>query len=142
MTSYGLLAALALTFLRGPVDQAPAGGCDPSAPLPFSVSADSVDVQPGVVKHPPLRSPRTLAMAGVTDEVLVEYDVEASGTVDRCSIRVRKSKRQGFAAAATAYVSGLQLTPGVKDGIAVRTRVQQYISFWQTDGARGRHHIF
>jgi hypothetical protein len=142
MTSYGLLAAFTLTVLHDPGNQGPVGGCDASAPLPFSVSADSVEVRPTVIKHPRLESPRTLAMAGVTDEVLVEYDVDATGRVDSCSIHVLKSKRPEFATAATAYVSGLQLTPGVKDGIAVRTRIRQYIPFWQTDGARGRHHIF
>jgi len=81
-------------------------------------------------------------MAGMTDNVLVEYDVDASGVVDRCSIRVLRAKRPEFAASATAYVSGLQLTPGLRDGIAVRTRIRQDILFWQTNGARGRHRIF
>jgi TonB family protein len=145
MTSHGLLAAAVLvSLLAGMEVSGPRGrtGCDAADPLPRSVSADSVDVRPTVIRHERLEYPRTLAMAGVTDEVLIEYDVDSAGVVDRCSIRVLRAKRHEFAASASEYVSALRFTPGLLNGTPVRTRIQQDIRFWQTNGARGRHHIF
>jgi TonB family protein len=145
MTSHGLLAAAVLvSLLAGTAVSGQRGrtGCDAAAPLPHSISADSVDVRPAVIRHQRLEYPRTLAMAGVTDEVLIEYDVDSAGVVDRCSIRVLHAKRPEFAASASEYVSALRFTPGIRDGLPVRTRLQQQIPFWQTNGARGRHHIF
>jgi TonB-like protein len=81
-------------------------------------------------------------MAGVTDHVLVEFVVDSTGMVDRCSVRVLRAKRPEFAASATEYVGSLHFTPGLLNGIPARTRIQQDILFWQTNGARGRHHIF
>jgi TonB family protein len=81
-------------------------------------------------------------MAGVTDNVLVEFVVDSTGMVDRCSIHVVSAKRPEFAASATNYVEALHFTPGLLNGIPVRTRMQQDILFWQTNGARGRHHVF
>jgi hypothetical protein len=81
-------------------------------------------------------------MAGVTDQVLVEFVVDSTGMVDRCSILVLHAKRPEFAASATEYVSGLHFAPGLLNGIPVRTRIQQHLLFWQTNGARGRHHVF
>jgi TonB family protein len=117
--------------------------CDSSAPLAPSVAADSVQVQPEVVPPlPRLHSPPRLAMAGVTDHVLVEFVVDSTGMVDRCSIRVVSAKRPEFAASASEYVANLRFTPGLLQGMPVRTRMQQDIRFWQTNGARGKHHIF
>jgi TonB family protein len=81
-------------------------------------------------------------MAGVTDHVLVEFVVDSTGMVDRCSIRVVSAKRPEFAASASEYVANLRFTPGLLQGMPVRTRMQQDIRFWQTNGARGKHHIF
>jgi hypothetical protein len=81
-------------------------------------------------------------MAGVTDNVLVEFVVDSTGMVDQCSIRVLRAKRPEFAASATEYVGDLHFTPGILKGIPVRTRTRQYVLFWRTNGARGRHHIF
>ncbi len=81
-------------------------------------------------------------MAGVTDNVLVEFVVDSTGRVDHCSIRVISAKRPEFAQSATEYIGGLHFTPGTVNGTPVRTRVQQHILFWQTNGARGRHHVF
>jgi hypothetical protein len=145
MTSQGLLATLVLTsLLAGPAVSGQRGGtgCDSAAPLPRSVSADSVDVRPTVIKQQRLEYSRTLATAGVTDEVLIEYDIDSAGVVDRCSIRVLHAKRPEFAASASEFVRALRYTPGIRDGLPIRTRLQQRIPFWQTNGARGRHHIF
>lgn len=117
--------------------------CDSAAPLPRSIPVDSVDVKPEVVPpHPHLVTPPRLARAGLTDNVLLEYDVDSMGVVDRCSIRILLAKRPEFAASASAYVEGLHFTPGLNDGVPVRTRIEQHILFWQTNGARGKHHIF
>jgi hypothetical protein len=145
MASHQLLTTSVLaTLLAGPAVQGQKGGtgCDTAAPLPRSISADSVDVLPEVTYHPQLTSPPRLAMAGMTDDVLIEYDVDSTGAVDRCSIRVLQAKRPEFAASASEYVSRLQFAPGLQRGVAVRTRIQQHVLFWQTNGARGKHHIF
>ena len=146
MTGHGLLAASVVAALvAGSAVPTERGrtGCDTAASLPPSVPADSVDVRPAVVPpRPYLRTPPRLAMAGVTGDVLLEYDVDSTGVVDPCSIRIILAKRPEFAASASDFVSALHFTPGILDGIPVRTRLQQRISFWQTNGARGRHHIF
>ena len=147
MRAHGLLAGILLA-LPGPgignTHRADSPGpCDSSVPLPSSVPVDSVDVAPKVVPpRPHLQTPPRLARAGLTDNVLIAYDVDSTGAVDRCSIRVILAKRPEFAASASAYVEALHFTPGLKDGVPVRTRIEQRILFWQTNGARGRHHIF
>jgi TonB family protein len=144
---HGLVATLVVAWLGSAAavpGQVGAGDpCDSSQAPRSSVAADSVDVRPAVV--PPLHhlySPPRLAMAGVTDNVLVEFVVDTTGVVDRCTIRILSAKRPEFAASAIQYVRNLRFTPGLLQGMPVRTRMQQDILFWQTNGARGRHHIF
>lgn len=146
MVSNGTIPALVLALLQAGSalpGQRLSTGCESAAPLPASVPVDSVDVRPAIVPpRPYLQTPPRLARAGLTDNVLIAYDVDSVGGVDRCSIRILLAKRREFAASASAYVEGLHFTPGLKDGVPVRTRIEQHVLFWQTNGARGKHHIF
>lgn len=147
MTIHGLLALLTLVSPNpGPglgAPQAPGSSCDSATSLPASFPAESVDAKPSITRRPKsLRDPAALSMPGVTGLVLLEYDVEATGAVDPCSLRVLFATGPEFAASAEAYVNGLHFTPGIKDRTFVRTRVQQRIRFPNRNGARGKHRVF
>ena len=147
MTMQALVTFLSLASLhQGPgllALQAPGSSCDSTASLPPSVPADSVDARPSLAPpYPSLRYPFGPAMAGVTGDVLIEYDVDSTGAVDHCSIRIIVAKRPEFAASAKAFVTRLRFTPGLKNGAVVRTRVQQRIRFQKRNGDRGKHHLF
>jgi periplasmic protein TonB len=71
--------------------------------------------------------PRELREAGVTGEVLVEFVVDITGTVqDAFPV---SSTNQGFEAAAVAAVSQWKFGAGLKGGRPVNTRLQQTITF-------------
>lgn len=69
------------------------------------------------------------AVAGRNGSVLVAYIVDTLGRVERNSIRVLEATHRGFAPAATASIASCTLTPGRRAGQAVRTLVQQRVSF-------------
>ena len=147
MTTHTLLILLILTPLDRGVDlvafQAPASSCDSTTLLPPSVPADSVDTRPSITSpHKTLQYPPGLVMAGVTGEVLLAYDVDSTGVVDHCSIRIISAKRSELVTAAKSFVTGLRFTPGIRAGAFVRTRVEQRIRFQKRNGDRGRHHVF
>jgi Gram-negative bacterial TonB protein C-terminal len=123
--------------------QASGSACDSTASLPPSFPAESVDTKPSITHHArSLRSPRALSIPGVTGQVLLEYDVEPTGAVDPCSLHVLSATGPEFAASAESYATGLRFTPGIKNGVFVRTRVRQRIHFPNRNGARGKHHVF
>jgi TonB family protein len=125
----------------GPLGSGPA--CDSTAPQPLSYPVDAVDSRPVLVRPGrSLRYPPGLLMTGLTGDVQLEYAVDTTGAVDPCSIRILGARRPAFAASARAFVSGLQFTPGLKNGVPVRTRLQQTIRFRQRNGDRGKHHVF
>jgi RNA polymerase sigma factor (sigma-70 family) len=71
--------------------------------------------------------PKELREAGVTGEVLVEFVVDKTGTVqDAFPV---SSTDQGFEAAAVAAVSQWKFGAGLKGGRPVNTRLQQRITF-------------
>lgn len=117
--------------------------CDSTTSGSRAFPPESLDVRPSLA--PPyqrLRHPPSLAMAGVTGDVLLEYEIDSTGAVDRCSIRIILAKHPEFVASAKAFVASLRFTPGIRNGGVVRTRVQQRIRFRKTNGDRGKHHVF
>jgi hypothetical protein len=147
MIIHNLLALLTLVSL-GPAHrlgavQASNYSCDSTASLPPSFAAESVDAKPSITRHAKsLRAPPALSIPGVTGQVLLEYDVESTGTVDPCSLHILSATGPEFVASAEAYVTGLHFTPGIKNRVFVRTRIQQRIRFPNRNGARGKHHVF
>lgn len=105
--------------------------------------SSEVDVPPRPIgSRAAPRSPRGLAMAGVTGDVLVAFAVEPSGRVDACSIRIVTTPRREYSATAKAYVARLHYAPALKGGIPVRVQIQDTVRFRETLGDRGRHHLF
>ena len=117
--------------------------CDSTTSGSHPFPAESLDVQPSLAPpYPRLHQPPSLAMAAVTGDVLLEYEIDSTGVVDRCSIRIVLAKRPEFVASAKAFVASLHFTPGIRNGGVVRARVQQRIRFRKTNGDRGKHHVF
>jgi Gram-negative bacterial TonB protein C-terminal len=147
MVIHILLALLGLASLDpvGSLEalQASSSPCDSTLSLPPSFPAESVDTKPSITRrHNSLRSPPALSIPGVTGQVVLEYDVDSTGSVDRCSLHILSATGSEFVASAEAYVTGLHFTPGIKNRAFVRTRVQQRIRFPNRNGARGKHHVF
>jgi RNA polymerase sigma factor (sigma-70 family) len=90
-------------------------------------SATQLDRLPQATKRVQPEYPKELREAGITGEVLVEFVVDATGTV-RDAIPVRSTDR-GFEAAAVAAVEKWKFESGLKGGRPVNTRLQQSIAF-------------
>src|SRR5262249_42837449 len=130
ITTNGSLALLVLSFFtpgRGASDPVVSGPpCVATSPQPVSYPLEAVDAKPVLVRSPGhlVVSP-ALVMAGVTGDVHVEFVVAPTGAVDSCSIRVLSSPRSEFATSAKAFVRGLRFSPGLKNGVPVRTHFEQ-----------------
>lgn len=136
LASLGAGDSVATTLPSGP-------GCDAASPQPIAYSVDAVDARPRpVASESPLRSPHALAMQGVTGEVRLAYTVDTTGAVDPCSIRILQEGHPQLAAPALAYIRSRRFLPGRKEGVAVRTRLEETLSFRERNGDRGRHHLF
>jgi TonB family protein len=92
-------------------------------------TADSVDDPVRVMEQPPLRYPPTLAQAGITGRVELEYVVDTSGRAEPGSLRALASTRPEFEAAARAVVLGSRYRPARLHGQVVRQLVRQTLSF-------------
>jgi hypothetical protein len=69
------------------------------------------------------------SLAGRSGTVLLAYVVDTLGRVEPNSVRVLEATHRGFAPPAAASVRSCRLTPGRKAGRAVRTLVQQRVTF-------------
>jgi TonB family protein len=136
LASFSAGNGLAATLPSGP-------GCDAASSQPLSYSVDAVDARPTpVASETPPHSPHGLAMQGVTGEVRLAFTVDTAGAVDPCSIRILQEGHPQLAAPALAYIRGRRFIPGRKEGVAVRTRLEETLSFRERNGDRGRHHLF
>jgi hypothetical protein len=75
------------------------------------------------------RVPPPASLSGRSGSVLLAYVVDTLGRVEPNSVRVLEASQRGFAPPAAASVRSCRLTPGRKNGQAVRTLVQQRVSF-------------
>ena len=75
------------------------------------------------------RVPPPASLAGRSGSVLLAYVVDTLGRVEPNSVRVLEATQRGFAPPAAASVRSCRLTPGRKNGRAVRTLVQQRVTF-------------
>jgi TonB family protein len=73
--------------------------------------------------------PPPASLDGRSGSVLLAYVVDTLGQVEPTSVRVLEASHRGFAPPAAATVRSCRLTPGRKDGQAVRTLVQQRVTF-------------
>ncbi|HET7601672.1 MAG TPA: energy transducer TonB [Gemmatimonadales bacterium] len=69
------------------------------------------------------------SLSGRSGSVLLAYVVDTLGRVEPNSVRVLEASHRGFAPPAAASVRSCRLTPGRKNGQAVRTLVQQRVTF-------------
>ncbi len=94
---------------------------------PAPHAASELSQKPTVIKCEQVPPPGT--MAGRNGVVLLAYIVDTMGRVEPNSVRVLEASHRGFAPAAAASVRSCLLRPGRQDGRAVRTLVQQRVSF-------------
>jgi len=106
----------------------PASGTAPMGAVEVR-TADSVNDPVRVMEQPPLRYPPTLAQAGITGRVELEYVVDTSGRAEPGSLRALASTRPEFEAAARAVVLGSRYRPARLHGQVVRQLVHQTLSF-------------
>lgn len=74
--------------------------------------------------------PRTLQDAGVGGSVMLEFVVEADGTVDEGSVKVVEASHQQFAGVSTQVAGRFRFRPGLYQGREVRVLVKMPIT-WQ-----------
>ncbi len=91
------------------------------------VPAADLDASPTVVGCTRVAPPENLA--GSTGSVSLAYVVDSAGRVEAGNIRVLEATHGGLIAPAIATVRSCRLEPGTNDGRAVRTLVQQRVSF-------------
>ncbi len=89
--------------------------------------ASELSEKPTVVGCDRVAPPASLG--GRSGSVLLAYVVDTLGRVEPNSVRVLEASHRGFAPPAAASVRSCRLTPGRKDGQAVRTLVQQRVTF-------------
>jgi hypothetical protein len=75
------------------------------------------------------RVPPPASLSDRSGSVLLAYVVDTLGRVEPNSVRVLEATHRGFAPPAAASVRSCRLTPGRKNGHAVRTLVQQRVTF-------------
>jgi TonB family protein len=92
-------------------------------------TATSVDEPVAVIDQPMVTYPRTLAHAGISGRVELEYVVDTSGRAERGSVRALVSTRPEFEAAARATVLASRFRPARLRGHVVRQVVRQTLSF-------------
>jgi hypothetical protein len=82
-----------------------------------------------VIEQPPLSYPPTLAQAGVTGRVELEYVVDTLGRAEPNSLRALTSTRPEFEASARAMVLGSRYRLARLHGQVVRQLVRQALRF-------------
>lgn len=98
-----------------------------SAGRPAPALASELSERPRVLHCDQIPPPD--AVAGRNGSVLIAYIVDTLGRVEQQSIRVLEATHRGFAPSAVAAIATCSLTPGRRAGHAVRTLVQQRVSF-------------
>lgn len=94
-------------------------------------SASAADAQPKVVKQTEPVYPQGMKNSRMIGEVTIAFTVDTSGNV--VDPKIIRSNNPGFEQAAIEAVLKWKFKPGIKDGKAVKTRMQIPITF-QLDG--------
>jgi RNA polymerase sigma factor (sigma-70 family) len=92
-----------------------------------------LDQKPRLVMPVSPTYPFVMAQAGVSGQVTVEFQIDASGKV--AEAQVIDSSDPGFDAATLAAINRWKFDPGVKDGRMVNTRARQVIEFHLAEGS-------
>ncbi|WP_161554670.1 TonB family protein [Ereboglobus luteus] len=102
----------------------------------FAPAVFAKDRRPEVIKQTQPSYPSSMKESGMTGEVTIRFFVDESGdVVDPVIIR---SNHSGFEQAAIDAVLKWKFKPGIKDGKAVKTRMQIPLVF-HLDGEEGRN---
>jgi len=88
----------------------------------------SADVAPAILSRPPVAYPPEARALGVVGTVVVEADIDTSGTVVPGSLRVVESPNPLLDSAAVRIVRASRYRPARSNGRAVRVRVRQPIT--------------
>jgi TonB family protein len=135
-TDHHVALASARELIGGPADTMPVFNDDQA--VLDSLLADTVGRAPPIAardltEKPVVRSctaePPPDALAGVTGAVVVAYIVDTTGRVEPASVRIVQASHAGLIRAAIASVRSCRLDPGRRGGRAVRTALQQRVTF-------------
>ncbi|HVT73902.1 MAG TPA: TonB family protein [Lacunisphaera sp.] len=110
------------------------GNSGSPTPPPGIFRPEQLDRPPRIVAQPAPHYPRDMQNQAVSAEVVVEFIVDTTGTVQSASII--SSTHPGFDRAALDGVRRWKFRPGMKDGRKVNTRLLQPIRF-SLDGNPG-----
>jgi protein TonB len=79
--------------------------------------------------------PRILLDAGISGRIVAEFVVEADGSVDMGSLKVRESSNERFVEASRKVIERFRFTPGRYKGQPVRVLISMPIA-WQAETIR------
>jgi len=116
-------AALVILACEAP---GPADRSNPSAPV---LDISQVDVPPARLSSPPILYPPLLRDAGIGGQVMLEFVVNADGTVDSASVVVVSSDRPAFERPALDAIKQSRFRPAMMGGEPAAVRIRQPINF-------------
>jgi protein TonB len=122
----------------------PDGYVPPPAPPEPGTAGDSYAYEVAVLDSPPALQnvaavqaamqrayPKILLDAGISGSVDVEFVVQADGTVDMSSIKIKQSSNERFVDASRDVIERFRFTPGKYKGQPVRVLIAMPIR-WQS----------
>ena len=101
-----------------------------------NAASSAPDSLPYPILHRPAHYPESMLEAGIAGDVVVEFDVDAHGSV--MNARVVSSPHADFDEAALAAVRRWTYQPAVKDSRAVTAHLRDTLKFRLTSPASSR----
>ena len=105
------------------------GAKPPGAAMSAPIAVGTVDEQPVLVSHPPIRFPREMQSLRVDGTVLVEAALDVRGHVEPRSAKIVQSPNPAFDEEVLRVVRGSVYRPARSKGRAVRAVIRQAITF-------------
>lgn len=129
LTTRGVDLAPFLRRLSDSVRLSRRGTKPPGSAMAAPTAVGTVDQQPALVSHPPIRYPPEMQALRVDGTVVVEAALDAAGHVEPGSAKIVQSPNHAFDGEALRVVSGSVYRPAKSHGQAVRAVIRQAISF-------------
>jgi TonB family protein len=107
-------------------------GAEARSPTSDALTAAEVDEPLMVLKQAWPQYPRTLAEAGISGQVALEFVVDTSGAVELSSLHVLMSSDPRFDEAARRTIRDTRFRPARRAGVPVRQLVRQTVRFVAT----------
>jgi TonB family protein len=97
-------------------------------PVPYYYTSGELDARPGIMTDVQPAYPQRAAARNLSGKVVIRIFINESGGVDKV-IAVRADPPGYFEDAATDAFRAARFTPGVKNGVAVRSQIAIEVSF-------------